>query len=293
MQDFPGYSEKKRVLSSSHTLTVSAIVLLFFSVKCLQHVYGIRFATGEFFILAGCYCILFKKKYLIGSAALAFAVSMHFSLYIYIGVLLGSCLLVKIRLTTAIKIILPIVCLFVSHSLVLLQNIPFLSDFAFTMEGYLTGYWYETAVSTGTVIFNFFKALPFFILYFIFIVTPDKKDVWTRFVFLASLLVFLVFNYWSIRLRFVEVATLFLLINFLLTVDNPAFWKKAFPCLLIAFLCIQSCFFYAFRREFSYPRNFVYWASPVFFAVEPFYDEKWIAEMLDSNGEWIGDEISQ
>lgn len=284
--------KKNELLSSSHTLTNCSILLLFFSVKCLQNVYGIRFATGEFFVLAGCYCIC-ERKYLTGCAALAFAISMHFSLYVYVGILLLSFLLGKIRLTRTVKIVLPVICLLLSHNLTLLQDVPLLSNFVFMVEGYLSGYWYETEVSMGTVIFNFFKAMPFFVLYFIFIVTPDRKDVWTRCVFLVSLLVFLVFNYWSIRLRFVEVATLFLLINYLLTVENLAFWKKAFPCILIAFFCIQSCFFYAFRREIFYARNLVYWTSPAFFAVEPIYDEEWIGEKLDSKGEWIGDEVSQ
>ena len=78
--------------------------------------------------------------------------------YVYVGILLLSFLLGKIRLTRTVKIVLPVICLLLSHNLTLLQDVPLLSNFVFMVEGYLSGYWYETEVSMGTVIFNFFKA---------------------------------------------------------------------------------------------------------------------------------------
>ena len=279
-------------LSDNKANVAIAALCIILSVRCLPIAFGLRYATGQIFFLAGIY-LLCKKKFVYGILSIGISVCLHFSLYVFLLPFLFALVFSKIEIKRIFKIILPIIALSFSYIISKVTSLPFLSDFVIFMDVYLNGDWMYREVSTGTVIFNFFKFLPFLILYVVYVYFEDEKSVWNRYVFFVSVMVFFFYNYWAIRIRFAETAALFLLVNYLLAIRSDLVWKRFLPCLLVALLCVQICYIYAFRREVFYYKNYVYWASPVCLLTDPIYDENWVMKNLDYQGEWVGNEVDK
>lgn len=285
--------KKNPTLFNSKRFFRLSVLSLFFSIRLFTLTSGIRFGVASTIIIIAIY-LWYKKDYIKSIAVFVLSVTMHFSMLLFLPLVIGAILLSKFKIPPIVKGLTILILLITAQTSIgnlLLYLFPENNLISGSVSTYIDGHWGTNAIlktaSFGGLIFTFVRILPVIPLAYIVLKKKDTNPFLSEACFLLLLLLSISVSSLTLLLRYSNVAIAILFVVLLTTLKDDKKSLKEIKTALLSFMIMFGCYAYTQRDSLSqFLLQYRVILSPITLIGDYTYTDEWVQTHLDFKGEY-------
>lgn len=235
-----------------------------------------------------------QKDYIKSIAVFVLSVTMHFSMLLFLPLVIGAILLSKFKIPPIVKGLTILILLITAQTSIgnlLLYLFPENNLISGSVSTYIDGHWGTNAIlktaSFGGLIFTFVRILPVIPLAYIVLKKKDTNPFLSEACFLLLLLLSISVSSLTLLLRYSNVAIAILFVVLLTTLKDDKKSLKEIKTALLSFMIMFGCYAYTQRDSLSqFLLQYRVILSPITLIGDYTYTDEWVQTHLDFKGEY-------